>query len=129
MASSAFQWIIDRAESISINRKQMVSTTTARDGGIRSVTRGTQPKRFTVKLPDGMRWSDIRAFVEATEAKDRITSDTISISADGQSWFYEAYSFSRPTYTVRILSFPEWTLFARDQVSWSGPFVFVESTS
>jgi hypothetical protein len=128
--TSAFQWIIDKAETISINRKQMVSTTTARDGSIRAVSRGTQPKRFTVKLPDGMRWTDIKDFIVATEAKDRISSDTISISAEGQSWFYTNSGYYSPSiYTVRIVSFPEWTLFARNQVSWSGPFVFVETTS
>ena len=30
------------------------------------------------------------------------------------------------TWSVRCTSFPQSTIFARDQVSWSGPFVFVE---
>lgn len=29
-------------------------------------------------------------------------------------------------FTVLCTDFPQWTLFARDQVSWSGPFTFVE---
>jgi len=31
------------------------------------------------------------------------------------------------TWTVYCVEFPNWTLFARDQVSWSGDFVFVEA--
>lgn len=30
------------------------------------------------------------------------------------------------TWSVRCATFPQWTIFARDQVSWSGAFVFVE---
>jgi hypothetical protein len=30
------------------------------------------------------------------------------------------------TWTVRCIDFPQWNIFARDQVSWSGPFVFQE---
>ena len=31
------------------------------------------------------------------------------------------------TWTVYCVEFPNWTLFARDQISWSGDFVFVEA--
>lgn len=31
------------------------------------------------------------------------------------------------SWNVVCTSFPQWTIFARDQVSWSGPFVFVEA--
>ena len=31
------------------------------------------------------------------------------------------------TWNVICSQFPQWTIFARDQVSWSGPFVFVEA--
>jgi hypothetical protein len=30
------------------------------------------------------------------------------------------------TWSVRCADFPQWTIFARDQISWSGAFVFVE---
>jgi len=30
------------------------------------------------------------------------------------------------TWSVRCSDFPQWTIFARDQISWSGPFIFVE---
>jgi hypothetical protein len=124
----SFQWIIDNAESISINRKRMVAVTTARDGTTRSVSRGTMPKRFSVRLPDGLRWTDIRTSIAAAEALDRITTATISINAAGMAWYYGSTTIpgSPDSWTVRCIEFPEWTLFARNQVSWSGPFVFVE---
>lgn len=31
------------------------------------------------------------------------------------------------TWNVICLQFPQWTIFDRDQISWSGPFVFVEA--
>ena len=126
--TSPFQWIIDNAESISVNRKKMVAMTTARDGTTRAVSRGAIPKRFTVKLPDGMRWTDVKSLIEATEAADKVTIDMIEFSNPGQAWWYNRTTIpsNAESYNVRIVEFPEWTLFARNQVSWSGPFVFVE---
>ena len=118
----SFQWVIDRAETLSINRKKMIAQTTARDGQIRSVSRGTQPKRITVKVPDGIPWSEIKNLIAAAETLDRNTVASITISSAKFPW----YKNSDETYNVICAEFPEWTIFARDQVSWSGPFVFVE---
>jgi hypothetical protein len=118
----SFQFIIDRCETLSINRKKMVAQTTARDGQVRSVSRGTMPKVFTVKLPDGIAWSDLKSLIAAAEVLDRITAASITISAARFPW----YNNTDETYTVRCTTFPEWTIFARNQVSWSGPFVFTE---
>jgi hypothetical protein len=122
-----FQWIVNQAETISINRKKMVASTTARDGSIRAVSRGTQPKRFEVKLPDGIPWTVLRTDIAAAEALDRITTATISIPFAKFPWYYnDVAPGSDESYTVRCIQFPEWTIFARNQVSWSGPFVFQE---
>ena len=118
----SFQWIFDKAETLSINRKKMVAQTTARDGQVRSVSRGTMPKVFTVQVPDGIAWSDLKSSIEAAEVLDRITSASITISAARFPW----YNNTDETYTVRCTTFPEWTIFARNQVSWSGPFIFTE---
>jgi hypothetical protein len=118
----SFQWIFDRCETLSINRKKMVAQTTARDGQVRSVSRGTMPKVFTVQVPDGIAWSDLKSSIEAAEVLDRITSASITISAAKFPWF----TASDQTYTVRCTTFPEWTIFARNQVSWGGPFIFTE---
>jgi hypothetical protein len=123
----SFQWIIDRAESLSINRKKMVGTTTARDGITRAVSRGTQPKRIEVKLPDGIPWTDLKTLIEAAEALDRISTATISIPFAKFPWYYnDVAPSSDQSWTVRCIEFPEWVIFARNQVSWSGSFVFQE---
>lgn len=123
----SFQWIVDNAESISINRKKMVGTTTARDGIVRAVSRGTQPKRIEVKLPDGIAWTDLRSNISAAEALDRISTATISIPYAKFPWYYGNVSpVADESYTVRCIQFPEWIIFARDQVSWSGTFIFQE---
>jgi len=123
----SFQWIIDNAESLSINRKKLVATTTARDGKVRAVARGTQPKRIEVRLPDGIRWSDLRTNIIAAEALDKITTAAISIPYAKFPWYYgNVNPGTDETYTVRCIEFPEWNIFARDQVSWTGPFVFIE---
>ena len=202
----SFQWIIDQAETISLNRKKVVSSTTARDGTTRAVSRGNQPWRFEVKLPDGIRWTDIRNDISKAEALDRVSTATISANHTGQDWIFKyqgnstlpqtfsaswtqgsttvtitsgggttssGYKFKagdfiqlgtsggvytvaadvaynsnsitvhravvqssgtgtlkvgdQVSWTVLCTQFPEWTLFARDQVSWNGAFVFVEN--
>ena len=126
----SFQWIVDKAESISINRKKMVAQTTARDGSVKAVSRGTQPLVFTVKLPDGLPWDTNKTNIENAEALDRYQTGTISISDAGMAWYYGGTMPGSPTtYTVICTSFPEWTIFARNQVSWSGPFVFTQVVS
>ena len=105
----------------------MVSTTTARDGTTRAVSRGTPPARIEVKLPDGLPWDQVRDAITAMETLDRITEDTIEIPYVGYEWYYGNVPPSvYDTWTVRCVDFPTWTITARNQVSWSGPFVFQE---
>ena len=108
----------------------MVATTTARDGVVRAVSRGIQPKRFEVKLPDGMPWDANKSNVEAIEASNRIVTETITIPFAKFPWFYNNVNPGTDwTYTVRCIQFPEWTIFARNQVSWSTSFIFQEILS
>lgn len=201
----SFQWIIDNAETISMERKQVVASTTTRDGTTRSVSRGGQFWRFEVKLPDGPRWSQSRGDISRIEKVDRVNNGTFQINNAGHDWLsgYQGnsvnitgfvativegsdtitlttspttasgYKFKagdliqlgtsgkvytvaadvlfnsnsvqlhRPViesgasgvalrvgpncvFSVRCVSFPKWTIFARDQISWDGPFVFHE---
>lgn len=124
----SFQWIVNSAESLAINRLKTTALTTSRDGTVRVVSRGTPPKRFTVKLPDGIPWTDLRTNIAAAEALDRVTTATITIPYAKFPWYYgNTAPASDESYTVRCIEFPEWTIFARNQVSWSGSFVFVEA--
>jgi hypothetical protein len=123
----SFQWIIDNAEQLSINRKKIVSQTQSRDGTVRAVSRGNAANRIEVKLPDGMKWSAMKSSIEAAEALDRYQTAIVSIPYAKFPWYYGNVSpTANESYTVICTQFPEWTIFARDQVSWSGSFVFVE---
>lgn len=200
----SFQWIIDNAEQISIERKSVVGSTISRDGTVRSINRGSQVWQFTVKLPDGLAWTDYRQEITATEKLDRFTAGTIAFSNTGHDWLigYQGDSVNytgftanatqgsatltltaspttssgfkfragdiiqlgttgkcytvaddvtrvsntvtlhRPviessggynlqvaencTWNVICTEFPSWTMFARNQISWNGAFVFYE---
>jgi hypothetical protein len=123
----SFQWIIDNASELSINRKRIVASSQARNGLVRAVSRGTQPRRIEVRLPDGVPWTDLRTNIIAAEALDRYQTATISIPYAKFPWYYgNTNPGTDESYTVICVSFPEWIINARDQVGWSGPFVFME---
>lgn len=127
----SFQWIINSAETMSINRRDVVGSTQARDGTVKAVSRGTPKKIFTVKLPDGPRWIDIKTDIEAAEVLDRHTTATITIAYDIHPWYYNNVDpgGSEESYTVICTQFPQWSIFGSvdaAQVAWDGAFIFVE---
>jgi hypothetical protein len=200
--TTAFQYVFDNAESISFNRRAVTAQTISRNNTVRTVSRGGQVWRFDVKLPDGIRWSDAREYIEAIDSADRFTTGTVQINNPGYNTWLLPYrgnsnpagiaaswtqgdssitltsgqapsglSFGRGdviqlgtgrvysvtadvpvgsntvpvnrpvidatgsgtlkvgpavTWSVVCTELPQWTIFARDQVSWSGNFVFYE---
>lgn len=201
----SFQYVIDNAESISMNRMKIVASTQSRDGTYRAVSRGGQVWQFEVKLPDGPLWTDWRDKISKLEALDRVTNGTIQFNNSGHDWLSKyqgnsvnytgfqgswiqgnnyltlavspttssgykfkagdwiqlgstgrvytvaadvAYNATTVTlhrnilestasnvvlnvgpncqFTVICSQFPTWNIFARNQVSWSGPFIFTE---
>lgn len=82
----SFQWVIDNAETISIERKSVVASTISRDGTVRSVNRGGQVWQFTVKLPDGISWTEARPYISRIEKLDRFTTGSIAFSNTGHDW-------------------------------------------
>ena len=84
--TTAFQTVIDYAETISINRRKKVAQTISRNGVVKSTSLGGQVWEFEVKLPDGPSWTTFRPLVEAMEALDRVTVGTIQLNNAGQSW-------------------------------------------
>jgi hypothetical protein len=204
--TTAFQTVIDYAESISINKRRKVAQTTSRDGTVKTTSLGGQLWEFEVTLPSGPSWQTFRPLIERMEALDRVTVGQIQINSSGQSWLSKyqgnlastsgitvSYSsgntvtitagatglsagqfrfragdfvqlgsgnsvytvasdvahnvntitLNRPvreaagsyslivgplvTWDVICVQFPKWTIFARDQISWDGPFIFVEA--
>lgn len=125
----SFQPIIDFCESLSIDKKKLVASTTARNGMVRSVVRGNPPVKITAKMPDGMPWDLVKDYITAAEALDKYTDANIEIKFSLIPWYYGNVNPGvNEQYTVRCIEFPQWTIFARNQVSWSGPFVFLEVT-
>ena len=99
MTTTAFQYIFDNAQSISIDRRAVTAQTISRDQTVRTVSRGGQIWRFTVRLPDGLRWSDARPYIEAIEAADRYTTGTVQLSNTGYTSWLTAYRGSATTTT------------------------------
>jgi hypothetical protein len=124
--TSPFQFVFDYAEQISVNNKSVVGQSITRNGVVRAVSRGPTAKTITVKLPDGMLWSDIAANIAAIDAADTFTTGNVTTSSTGyNSWLGNTNSFST-SINVICTTLPQWTVFQRNQVSWSGPFVFTE---
>ena len=122
----SFQWVFDKAESISINKRAIVGQTITRNQTVRAVSRGNAIRRFTVKLPDGLPWDQVATYIQALDAADKFTKETINVTNYG-SWITGGDINPATSYTVICVDFPQWTIFSRNQVSWSGPFIFYEA--
>lgn len=99
MTTSAFQIIFDKASSIAINRKAVTAQTISRDNTVRAISRGGQIWRFDVKMPDGLRWTDIRSNIEAIDAADRFTAQPVQLSNTGYSNWLTPYQGNCPNTT------------------------------
>jgi hypothetical protein len=82
----SFQYVIDNATSISINKRKKVAQTVSRSGVVKSTSLGGQVYEFQVELPSGPRWSDNRRLIELVDALDRTTEDTIAINKAEHSY-------------------------------------------
>ena len=123
----SFQYVINNATSLSINRLDTTASTQARDGTVKAVSRGTPKKLFTVRLPDGPKWADEKSSIEGLETLCKSTTGTITITYAKHPWYYSnSTPSSEESYTVLCVDFPQWEVFGNQQVRWSGPFVFVE---
>lgn len=116
----SFQWIFDNAETISVNNKPTVLQTITRNNTVRATNLGGAVKRFTVKLPDGIPYSEISANIASAETLGQHTVSNVSVSLDGTSYY---------TGNVLCIQFPNWTLFGSqniNQVAWDSEFIFYE---
>tara|TARA_R110000824_G_scaffold148309_3_gene318010 strand:- start:2005 stop:2385 length:381 start_codon:yes stop_codon:yes gene_type:complete len=124
----AFQWVFDQATTISIDLKAQVGQTITRNQTVRAVSRGNAIRKFTVELPNGLRWEDIADEIQAIDAAGRHTTESIALSnANYTAWMHNG-DISSASYTVICVQLPQWTINPGRIVTWSAPFVFYEST-
>jgi len=95
----SFQWIIDNAQEIQINKRGVVASTMARDQTVRAVSRGGIIWRFTVLAADGLRWQDpgVRSYIETIDNLDRFTPVTINFSKSSYAYLFQYQGTSAPT--------------------------------
>lgn len=123
----SFQWIFDNAESVSINNRALVGQTITRNQTVRATSRGPGIWKFTVTLPNGMEWNKVASYIAAIDTADRFTTETVAFTNTGYtSWIHNGPLTSGQSWEVICTQMPEWTISGRNQVSWSGPFVFYE---
>ena len=99
----SFQFVIDNAAQISMDRKRVVASTQTRSGVVRNVSRGGQVWRFEVQLPEGPRWTDYRNNISKLEALDRISTGTFQFNNSGHSWLVQ-YQGNSVNYTGFVAS-------------------------
>jgi hypothetical protein len=98
MTASVFQWVIDNAVDLSINKRAVVAQTVARDQTVRSVSRGGQIWRFTVTPSQGITWEKARPYIEALDKADRFTTGTITFGNNaGLAYLFGTQSTTPPT--------------------------------
>ena len=85
MTTTAFQYIFDRAQTITVDRRAVTAQTISRDSTVRTISRGGQVWRFTVAVPT-LPWSEARPYIEAIDAAGRYTAGTVQIRQSGQAW-------------------------------------------
>ena len=84
--TTAFQTVIDKATTLSFNKRRKVSQTQSRSGVVKTTSAGGQVWEFQVRLPDGPRYTDYRQLIEAMEALDTVTVGQIQINDSGHSY-------------------------------------------
>lgn len=82
----SYQFVIDNAAQISIDKRRVVASTSSRDGTARLATRGYQPWSFEVVLPTGPRWTDYRQNLAELEDFDQANSFTVKFNNPGHQW-------------------------------------------
>lgn len=121
----SFQFVIDNAAQISINRKPIVSTTFSRDNTPRTVSRGGYTWTFEVTMPDGPSWEDYRPLITKIEKLDRFTIDTIRLNNPGHSWLSQYQGDQpNPNLTVNVPSIATSSVIITSGVTITSGFIF-----
>jgi hypothetical protein len=100
----SFQWIIDNAENISIVKRPVISQTVSRNQRIRTVSRGGNVWKFSVKMPDIMTWNgNSRGYLESIDVSAMLVSQSINLSKTTYDWMtkYRGDAVSTATMTFK----------------------------
>jgi hypothetical protein len=77
----SLQTIIDKAQTIEIDRRRVVGQTISRSQRIKTAERATaQPWKFTVTPPAYLKWSSSRDLIEVIDGGDRVDEYTVKLS-------------------------------------------------
>jgi len=88
----SLQTIIDRAQTIEIDRRRIVGQTISRSQRIKTSERATaQPWKFTVTPPAYLKWADSRGVIEVIDSGDRVDEYEISLSNTAGTSYITAY--------------------------------------
>ena len=88
----SIQNIIDKAQSIEIDRKRVIGQTISRSQRIKTSERASaQPWKFKVTPPGMLSWSDSRGFIEVIDFNDRANEYTISLNNNSGMNYITSY--------------------------------------
>jgi hypothetical protein len=93
-----FQWVINNASSIAIDRNPIVGQTITRNQTVRTISRGAGIWKFTVQLPNGISWQDARGYISQIEYLNKTSVASISMNDVGKKWLYK-YQGNSANYT------------------------------
>lgn len=77
----SIQIIVDRAQTIEIDRRKVAAQTMSRSQRIKTAARASaQPWRFVITPPGSMKYSDSRGIIEVIDYNDRIVESEITLN-------------------------------------------------
>ena len=86
--TTQFQWIIDNAVDLQINKRAVVAQTVARNQTVRSVSRGGSIWRFVVAPSPGDMWTVNRGKIEAMDKADKYSVTQINFATTGLEFLF-----------------------------------------
>ena len=88
---AGLQTIIDKSNSLSIDRRKLVGIQYTRNEIARvSVTPTKNPWKFTLELPNSLRYNEARSLLEQIDRLDRITPQIVSFGINPNlSWLFK----------------------------------------
>jgi len=125
----SFQWVFDTAEQIAMSNRPVVGQTITRNQSVRAVSKGPGIQKFTVTMPNGLRYSNVADEIASLDAASTFTVETVQLNNPGyKDWINAGPDYNDgDSWQVICVEMPSWNIFQLNQVEWSGSFVFYES--